>query len=338
MGVISLHVFIYDKNNILGIRIWVSILVCYLFLFCNNFQLTAQDFDAKHIFLADPTVFEEDGVYYLYGTKEDSRIKGKGFLVYTSTDLKNWAGPVGATDGFALKKGTAYGTKGFWAPQVLKRNATYYMAYTANEKIAIATSDSPLGPFTSQLKPLEASVKQIDPFVFFNNGKIYLYHVRLQEGNRIFVAEMNEDLSGIKPETLKECIYAEEPWEDTANADWTVAEGPTVLKKDKLFYLLYSANDFRNPDYAVGYATSNSPLGPWNKSADSPIISSASTGEPGSGHGDLFYNQKGKMHYVLHTHFSKEQVGPRKTGIVKLLFKNDSLKAIKSDLKWLKSK
>ena len=309
----------------------------HLFLICISFlQLPAQTLSRDQIYLADPTVFEDNGTYYLYGTKEDNTRKGEGFLVYTSTDLKHWAGPVGATDGFALKKGAAYGTKGFWAPQVFKRKATYYMAYTANENIAIATSDSPLGPFVNNNTALDAPVKQIDPFVFFDNGNVYLYHVRLQEGNRIFVAEMNEDLLSIKPETLKECIYAEEPWEDTANTDWTVAEGPSVFKHESLYYLVYSANDFRNPDYAVGYATSTTPLGPWKKSTESPIISSVLTGEPGSGHGDLFYDRRGEMQYVLHTHFSEEKVGPRKTGVVKLQFKKNYLGAKKGSFRWVR--
>ena len=281
-----------------------------------SMQLYAQE---KQILLADPTIFEENGTYYLYGTKEDQSISGEGFLVYTSKDLKHWEGPVGKTDGFALKKGGAFGTKGFWAPQIFKYKGKYYMAYTANENIAIATANSPLGPFKNEGKALEAPVRQIDPFVFFDEGKVYLYHVRLTEGNRIFVAEMTKDLSAIKPETLKECIAAEETWENTANADWPVSEGPTVFKNGNTYVMLYSVNDFRNPDYSVGVAIAESPFGPWKKAASNPLISTADLDINGTGHGDLF--KKGNsLYYVLHTHFSEEQVSPRKTAIVKLKF------------------
>jgi beta-xylosidase len=74
---------------------------------------------------------------------------------------------------------------------------------------------------------------------------------------------MKDDLSAIIPETLRECIAATEGWENKANSNWPVAEGPSVLKHNGLYYLFYTANDFRNPDYAVGYATSSNPLGPW---------------------------------------------------------------------------
>ncbi|MGS2762867.1 glycoside hydrolase family 43 protein [Sinomicrobium sp. M5D2P9] len=291
----------------------------------------------RQIYLADPTIFESNGIYYLYGTKNDPDIGGEGFLVYTSDDLIHWEGPAGATDGFALKKGDAFGNGGFWAPQIFHHNSQYYMAYTADEHIAIATADSPLGPFTNNGTAIDAPVKQIDPFIFFDDDKAYMYHVRLQNGNRIFVAEMTEDLTAIKPETLRECIYAEEEWENTENAGWSVAEGPTVLKKDSLYYLLYSANDFRNPDYAVGYAVSDSPLGPWEKSENNPIISSLNTGEPGSGHGDIVKDGNGNTFYVLHTHASAQAVHPRKTALVKLNFQDGQFVMVPESFQWIQS-
>jgi beta-xylosidase len=306
-----------------------------ILVFLATVHSIGQTLDPHQIYLADPTIFEDNGTYYLYGTKGDPTIQGEGFLVYTSQDLENWEGPCGTKGGFALKKGDAFGDKGFWAPQVFKYRSKYYMAYTANEHIAIATSNSPLGPFTNDMKALDAPVKQIDPFVFFDNGKAYLYHVRLQEGNRIFVAEMNADLESIKPGTLRECIHAEKTWENTENAEWPVAEGPTVFKKDGLYYLLYSANDFRNPDYAVGYATSENPLGPWKKAAGNPIISRDKVGYPGMGHGDLFYNGNGEMMYVLHAHFSEDKVSPRKTGTIKLRLINGKIEPSISDFKWV---
>ncbi len=278
---------------------------------------------SSSIYLADPTIFLQDGVYYLYGTNGDPKLSEKqGFLVYTSKDLKTWEGPMGATDGLALKKGDAFGDKGFWAPQVFEYQDKFYMAYTANEHIAMAVSDSPLGPFTNTTKEdLKAPVKQIDPFVFFDDdGKKYLYHVRLTEGNRIFVTELNDDLLSIKPQTLTECLSGERQWENTQNAEWPVTEGPTVLKHNGLYYLIYSANDFRNPDYAVGFATSESPLGPWKKSDKSPIIHKDMLGINGTGHGDVLIDEDGEMHYVLHTHFSNSEVQPRRTAIIKMDF------------------
>jgi len=283
----------------------------------------------RPILLADPTIFYNNGLYYLYGTTSGDTPIGEGFQVYTSSDLKAWKGPAGVQNGLALKKGDTFGDKGFWAPQVLSYQNKFYMIYTANENIAVATSNSPLGPFKSESKePIIKTGNQIDPFVFIDDdGKKYLYHVRLTNGNRIFVAEINDDLLSIKPETLTECISGTLPWENTQNVSWPVTEGPTVVRHNGLYYMIYSANDFRNPDYAVGYATAKSPLGPWEKATDSPIISRKDVGINGVGHGDVFYDRNGKMKYVLHTHFNNSAVSPRKAAIIDIDFEGNKIKA-----------
>lgn len=309
----------------------IAALLC-VFVACSqdkNTDKPKEESTTKPILLADPTVFYNNGLYYLYGTTSGDVPIGEGFQVYTSSDLKTWKGPAGAQNGLALKKGDTFGDKGFWAPQVLSYKNKFYMIYTANENIAVAVSDSPLGPFKSESKePIIKTGNQIDPFLFIDeDGKKYLYHVRLTNGNRIFVAEINDDLQSIKPETLTECISGVLPWENTQNVSWPVTEGPTVLKHNGLYYMIYSANDFRNPDYAVGYATAKSPLGPWEKATESPIISRKDVGINGVGHGDVFYDKNGKMKYVLHTHFNNGAVSPRKAGIIDIDFEGNKIKA-----------
>lgn len=269
--------------------------------------------------LADPCILLENGTYFLYGTGGNVN---HGFQVYTSQDLVTWVGPSGASNGYALKTGDTYGNEGFWAPQVFKHSGKFYMAYTANEQLAIAESDSPLGPFVqSSIKKLSGANKQIDPFVFMDGGKVYMYHVRLDGGNKLFVAEMNSDLSDIKPETAKLCIEAQAGgWEDTQNVSWKVAEGPTVIKEGADYFLIYSANDFKNPDYAVGYATSDGPMGNWAKYSGNPILNKVSIGKNGTGHGDLFYDKDGGLKYVFHYHYSDDVVSPRKTAIIDVRF------------------
>ena len=286
-----------------------------------NAQLASINDSAMH--LADPTIYYHDRIYYLYGTVEGNT--GRGFRYYTSTDLWKWQTGNASAEEYALKKGATFGTDKFWAPQVFKTVNQFHMAYTANENIAIATAATPAGPFEQQEKgPLAAAARQIDPFVFIDDdGKKYLYHVRLLQGNKIFVAEMEDDLSAIKPGSLKECITAAEPWENTAHSDWPVAEGPTVVKHKNVYYLLYSANDFRNPDYAVGYATSTSPSGPWKKYKGNPIISKKNTGWNGTGHGDLMIDNRQQLQYVLHTHFSETVAIPRRTAIIEMQFIQD---------------
>lgn len=292
----------------------------------NKSRTSVQNGDTdKFLYQADPTIFYDKGTYYLYGTNGGNA--DSGFKVFLSKDLKSWRLST-RNNGWALTKGTAYGTKGFWAPQVFHYNDKYYMAYTANEQIAIAQSDSPEGPFTQRIiQPIDTSIKEIDPFVYIDgDGKIYLYHVRLQNGNRIFVAQLNNDLSAIIPNTVQECISAAnnpQPWENTKSVSWTVTEGPCVIKSSNKYYMLYSANDFRNPDYAVGYATADTPEGPWTKYTGNPIISRQLLHINGTGHGDLLKDKNDNWWYVFHTHRSDTTVGPRKTAIIQVRF-NDS--------------
>lgn len=301
----------------------------------------------KQIYLADPTIFYHDGIYYLYGTNMTNR----GFLVYISEDLKTWEIPVAAKDGFALRKEDVYGTEGFWAPQVFKYHGKFYMAYTANKQIAIAESDSPLGPFKQEVKqPLFPDVKTIDPFVFVDSdGSVYLYlvyHVPGIDDNQIYVVQLTDDLKEVQPGTLTLCISAKDnpqPWEHVGGHTRTITEGPTVLKHNSMYYLFYSANGYTSVDYAVGYATADKPLGPWKKYEGNPILSRMLIRENGVGHGDFFQDPKGEYYYVFHTHYSDNRIGPRRTGIIKGCFvpdKNrlDKMKFDKDSFYYLKWK
>lgn len=131
---------------------------------------------------------------------------------------------------------------------------------------------------------------------------------------------MEDDFSGIKGETLKECIRATEPWENIESANWSVTEGPSLLKHNQHYFIVYSANHFKSPDYAVGYATSNSPYGPWKKYKGNPILRREHVEQNGTGHGDFFQDDDGELFYVFHTHQTDSTVGPRKTAIVKAHF------------------
>ena len=135
---------------------------------------------------------------------------------------------------------------------------------TANEHTALASSNSVYGPFRQDsIRPIDETAKNIDSFLFKDSdGKYYLYHVRFNKGNYLWVAEFDLQKGCIKPETLKKCFDNTEAWERTPNyKSAPVMEGPTVVKLDDLYYLFYSANHFKNIDYAVGYATSTSPYG-----------------------------------------------------------------------------
>lgn len=57
------------------------------------------------------------------------------------------------------------------------------------------------------------------------------------------------------------CIRPTQPWESHAGEGHVVAEGAFVLKHPGPYYLTYTANHFLDPNYAIGYAVSEFPLG-----------------------------------------------------------------------------
>jgi beta-xylosidase len=83
--------------------------------------------------------------------------------------------------------------------------------------------------------------------------------------------------------------------------------------------LFYSTNDFRSPDYRVGVAVADSIFGPYKKLQNAPVIARENTGLNGSGHGDVFFDDKGHMWYVFHAHHSNIEISPRRAVVVKLI-------------------
>lgn len=278
--------------------------------------------EGKDILFADPTIIQNQGKYYLTGTGNNV---SEGFTVMESVDLKKW---YLSDNPYILKKNDhTFGETGFWAPQWFSFNNMNYLTYTANEQTVLAKSLNLLRPFRQDtVKPIDASEKNIDSFLFKDDdGKCYLYHVRFNKGNYIWVCEFDVEKGEIIPGTLKQCLTCTEPWESTSNyVSDPIMEGPSVIKIDGVYYLFYSANHFMNIDYAVGYATSSSPLGPWKKYKNNPILHRSIVGENGSGHGDIFKNTKGNYYYVYHVHNSDSCVFPRKTRIVPLKMKKNS--------------
>lgn len=115
---------------------------------------------------ADPFVLLYEGVYYLYLSRNE-----EGYDVYTSTDLKNWE-----YKGACLNQEDVEGDKGFWAPEVTYLNGKFYMAYTANQHVGIAVSDSPLGPFRQEVKQFcNENDNEIDGSFLIDDGGLPLF-------------------------------------------------------------------------------------------------------------------------------------------------------------------
>ncbi|MFC3199074.1 glycoside hydrolase family 43 protein [Parapedobacter deserti] len=260
------------------------------------------DPEASNVYFGDPFIMLHDGTYYAYGTEA-----ADGIAVYVSDDLLTWqAAP---DNRLALHKNDSWGDRWFWAPEVYAIDDKFYMYYSADEHICVATSDSPLGPFKQEIqKPMLEGEKCIDNSLFIDDdGKPYLYFDRFNDGLNIWVAELEDDLVTIRTETMEKCINVSQEWEEV----WPrVNEGPFVLKHGDTYYMTYSANSYESPFYGIGFATAPRPTGPWTKYAGNPIFQ-----KPGDlvgvGHSAMFTDKDGNLRIVFHSHHSETEIHPR---------------------------
>lgn len=274
---------------------------------------------AQPLSAADPGILIHDGRYYLYAT--DDRDPSRGIPVWQSDDLLTWK-----AIGLALKRGDAFGTRDFWNGGVAKRaDGKFLMHYTANEQLAFAVADSPLGPFRSaDAKPLRTEHKELDTDLFVDgDGQAYFYFVRHDRGNVMHGARLRADWSGVDEASSRELLRVTALWEHTdKKSTWPVLEAPCMVKHAGRYHLVYTANDFRNPDYAVGIASSDSPLGPFTKHPRNPVLQRIA-GLRGTGSAQLFQDLKGRWQLLCHAHFSDTAWSPRKPVLIEVTWTDD---------------
>ena len=252
----------------------------------------------------DPFILLWEGKYYAYGTQSPD-----GIAIYVSDDLKSWEIPPSAKGGLALNKADVWADRWFWAPEIYHIKGKFYMYYSADEHICVATSDSPTGPFRQEVQqPMISDEKCIDNSLFIDdNGKPYLFFDRFDDGLNICVAELEDNLLNIRPETIRKCIHVSQTWEEV----WPrVNEGAFVIKRNGVYYMTYSANSYESPFYGIGVATATNMNGPWQKYENNPVFQ-----KPGSlvgiGHSAMFTDKEGKWRIVFHAHNSSAKIHPR---------------------------
>jgi len=282
--------------------------------------------------IGDPFILKtSDDSYYLYCTSAPN-----GFYCWKSKDLVNWSGKKMCF----IKESDAWCADSFWAPEVVEYNNQYYMYYTARNiegslRIGLAISDKPEGPFKDvHNKPLfDFGYAAIDANVLIDkDGSKYLYFSRDCSENEtggirkseIYGVSLSDDMLSIEGEPVL-LITPEQKWEKVSvNPLWN--EGPEILLQDGIYYLTYSANYFADQSYSVGYATSSSPLGPYKKAENNPILTSGlSKTISGPGHHSFTRSPDDtELWMAYHSHTNPaEGGGNRKLNIDKVLFTED---------------
>ena len=209
---------------------------------------------------ADPHIACFDGTYYIYPTTDGfPGWESSSFSCWSSTDLIHWKNEGVILD---FKKDLEWANTHAWAPCIAKKDGKYYFYFSAEQQIGVAVSDKPIGPFTDPLgKPLiprgAYDCQAIDPMVFIDDdGSAYLY---FGQGN-CNVVKLNKDMISFDSTKVKRITPK------------GYNEGTFMLKRNGVYYLMWSSFDTRDPRYCVNYATGPSPTGPFTVAKNSPIL------------------------------------------------------------------
>ena len=206
-------------------------------------------------YFADPTIKKFGDTYYMYATTDGS---GAGFgpaQVWTSKDFVNWTlMPMNWPDSHWI-----------WAPDVIRHtDGRYYYFYCQPCIIHCGVSETPRGPWKNILGESEAvlvpdrfvtNAITLDGQTFVDDdGSVYLYWGTwgIYKGFGCGTGKMTPDLKGFTETRLIP---------NTEAVDFF--EAPFVLKRNGIYYFMYSSGSCHDHTYRVQYATSDHPLGPY---------------------------------------------------------------------------
>jgi arabinan endo-1,5-alpha-L-arabinosidase len=219
----------------------------------------------------DPAVIAApDGYYYAYATQTLRDGHWINIQVARSLDLVHWEH---LGDALPEKPAWARTTQDYWAPSVIYDGSTYFIYYSAtpdahregpDHALAVATSDSPAGPFVDTGRPLllGEGFEYIDPMAYDDPAtcKRLLYWgsgfqpIKVQElaPDRISFDPCSEPTDLVWPNPVK-------------GAFPRLVEASWLLRHDDFYYLFYSGDNCCGPDaeYGVMVARSHSATGPF---------------------------------------------------------------------------
>ncbi len=215
-----------------------------------------------HIYTADPSAHVwDDGRLYVYASHDINPPRGCDFMdryhVFSTDDMINWTDHGEILNSAQVPWGRREGGY-MWAPDCAYRNGTYYFYFPhpsetvtgPSWKIGIATSKYPAKDFKVQ-GYIEGAPSFIDPCVFVDDdGQVYVYN----GGSGVCMGgKLKDNMVELDGE-----MKPMEGLEDFHEATW-------VHKRNGLYYLSYGDNHMENGKQfnRLNYATSTSPLGPW---------------------------------------------------------------------------
>lgn len=285
-------------------HIWLIIIVAFLLVACHEKKVNTITNPIMDGYFADPSILLFEDTYYIYATIDPWG--GEELAVFETTDFKqferkhiNWPTKKACTS--STSKSAMV-----WAPSVVQApNGQFYMYVSVGSEVWVGTANHPLGPWRNAKEdgsPLIAdnyipNYHMIDAECFIDDDKqAYLYWGSGWNwvNGKCFVVPLAENMVDFMDEA-----------KDVTPANYF--EGPVIMKKDGIYYLMYSNGKAIDATYNVRYATSQSPLGPFVEGENSPILkTSADSTTYGPGHHCVF-SAKGQDYVLYHRIYPQKE-------------------------------
>ncbi|KAF7192965.1 Extracellular endo-alpha-(1-_5)-L-arabinanase [Pseudocercospora fuligena] len=279
----------------------------------------------------DPSIIKVGDTWYAFASQSTHDFKNIKVQLATSKDFNSWT----LTGKDALGKMGSWvraNDPALWAPSVSRRpDGKFLMYYSAVTKTAgngrfhcvgTAVADNVEGPYNSNTdEPFACPTDQggaLDASYFRDGDKHYaLYKV---DGNAL--GNGGSCGNGVPP-IKKTPIMIQQveadgtrkiggPVELISNSwsDGPLVEAPYMIKNNEGMYVLFfSSNCWTTDLYDVAYATSRSPLGPFDKQ-NAPLYVTGTQGMIGPGGASV---AEDGVHFALHGYEDRNRVGGRRS-------------------------
>ncbi|MFB6318160.1 family 43 glycosylhydrolase [Saccharicrinis sp. FJH54] len=272
-------------------------------------------------YYADPTIKKFGDTYYIYATTDGIKLASGEPSVWVSNDLKNWVN-------VEMEMSLPDGLTNCWAPDVLEGKDGRYYYYMGNCQFGCNiygyVSNSPVGPWVplNEGKPVipvgtgKEHLPALDAQFFQDDdGSLYAFFGTwcTSFGGMGWVKINSDDMFTIEEEGFIPISQIPRAF-----------EAAYMMKKNDTYILMYSAGDCKLDSYAVHYAYSDKPTGPFTYGENNPILSSDGALVDGPGHHSVLEDD-GEYFIVYHRHDNPHSTGGmfRQTCVDKLTFIND---------------
>jgi GH43 family beta-xylosidase len=261
----------------------------------------------------DPFVLKHKGKYYGYCTGDAAG--GLIFGIIGSDDLVNWQDIGGAMSPIADAPPF------YWAPEVVYDNGKFYLYYSAGNEtlmhLRVAVSDRPDGGFVDSGRVLTSEEFAIDAHVFTDDdGERYMFYAtdfleHTHIGTGTVVDRMVDwfELAG----DPRPVTRARHDWQvydpqrkEKGGVRWHTVEGPTVIKRKRRYFEMFSGGNWQNTTYGVSFAVTDDIRSPaeWDQHADGetelPILRTLPGLVAGPGHNSVVRGPNNRELYCVY--------------------------------------